>query len=454
VTKPEEIPLVNYLPKLVDDLKPAKSRVLNSLAKGIIRLSKLTPSSSQSPAPLKPKQVVMGFSNSVKTTIQTTSQRARHSTLSPRKRAIIIKEDLLPEVPQSYRLKIKGSAVFVNIAYFKQISQICLFVKIYSPDLGESLMVVLTSPADINRLCTIMNAGSKELQEAALGFLLKYEKSWVGGKFGLLVRQPTIEKSSMFKITPKTLKKLLWQVDSQRDILLVFDKLSFTVVMTDAFYGRMLAMCSIFYTFRGHDCYLAVNIAGLGNRNIIFKMVLSKEDIHHHVHPDLMAILFDRGAMIKHLQGFLKKIVFERSVLYTKPIIIYKRSAFGHLQSGFSNIFKKAISVSSYLEKKKIEREVVSQFVLKHQRTFMVATVFRHRSAQQHDIELYFPKTHKRFLFEMFNDELLRMDRLIVNKIFQLSSSEILFLAETSKFDYGELRNAIRENVVVTYNKG
>jgi hypothetical protein len=444
VAKYGDAPLVEYLPALADDLMPPKVRVLNTLAKGIARLSNLKAHPKVSP--LNKIQIV-GFKHGDNQTKRRTIM-ARHSMISPRKRMILVIEENLPEIPKNYKIKLNNNVIYLNISYTKEASQFALLLKFYNPDFSEPTVLKVTSPVEINRICSMMQAGSKELQETAFGFLLNHQKSWIGTKPVVIPRKMILEKQSIDSLAYDKMMDLLWRNDSQRDLLAAFDVAEYSVLLGTAGQGRQAARCRLFFSFRARAACLCVDVAATGQRHAMLKLVLASDDVRKHVHADILQIVFDRGAVIKCVQAFLAKVVFERAMLYSRPMVVHKRSSAGHIMSAFVNVFRRDKGKASFLEFKKIQREVISQFVFRLRKLYMVVTVFRHRSAKQHDIELYCPKTQKRFYFEMFNDELLRMDQIIVNKIYQLSSSEIMFLAETSNFDYRALLSAIRKNIV------
>lgn len=447
-TRSEGIPLVEYLPAPVEDLKPAKERVLNTLAKGLFRLSqtKFPPSIS----PFNKMQIV-GFKHAAnQAKARNTVLNPRNSRISPRKRAVLINEENLPQTPLEFKVKIRGSTILVNIVYYKEIPQTTLFIRFYNPDFAQPTMVTVTSPNEINRICTMIQSGSKEFQESALGFLINYQRSWTGSMPTIIPRRAIVERSKTTTLTSDKLMDLLLRDDSQRDILLFFDKASYTLWLTDNHYGRLAAQCDLYYTFREKQACMSISLCSLGHRNVVLKLLLAYDDICRHIHPNLMEELFDKGLVIRKLQDFLGRLSFERATLYSRPLVVARRSSSGHLTAAFAGSCRRGCK--NFLEYCKIQRDVVGQFAFRLQKTFLIATVFRHRSAKQHDVELYCPKTQKRFYFEMFNDELLRMDRLIVNKIYQLSSSEIMFLAEASKFDYRTLLEAIRQNIVISDN--
>lgn len=444
-TKGDGIPLVQYLPNLVDDLKPTKDRVLKTLAQGLVRLSNINPSKR---AGKNIKIPISGFKQIASQARSSILMKQRHSRLSPRKRAYLIEEEHLPQTPVLLKLKINGSRIYLHIAHYKEISQTTLFLRFYNPDFSQATQIEVTSPVDINKVCAMIRAGSEELQATAFGFLVQYRKSWIGNKHVLSSRRVLGDSAKHDKLSSDKILDLLWRDESQRDIQSAFDQVSYTILLNDGQYGRLTAECSLFYTFREPDIWLLASFASTGKRNTNWKLALAKADLETHVHPNFMNIIFDRGVLIKALQTFLQRLSFERDQLYYAPLIVHKKSATGHVLSGYSNLVKKT-SGSSFLEFRKIQREVVCQFVFRVQKFFIMTTVFRHRSSKQHDIELYFPKTQKRFCFEMFNDELLRMDRQIVSQIYPLTSSEIMFLAEVSKFDYRALLLAIKDAIVI-----
>jgi hypothetical protein len=240
-----------------------------------------------------------------------------------------------------------------------------------------------------------------------------------------------------------SLKHVIWQADVQRDIRFKYDRLRFHFFKADDTMGRLSVTCDLFYTFHSFDCYLYLEFASHARRNVVLKLVLNLPDILFHVSRDLPAHIFDRGWMAQKLQAFLAHVCFKRSKIYSKACVEYTRPDLRQ-SSTYLNVFRCSSEKRGFLEKRSDHRVIVGQFVRRFEQRYAVVTVMRNQPFRQYDLEVYFPQTQKRFIFVIFDDELLRFDRSIVLKIFAVGASEILYIIEDESFNYQKVIESIK----------
>lgn len=444
---PDEQPLVTYLPKLAEDLLPLKKKALNNLARGMMRFSLKTPNyhhhhldtsssplSSDSPRNPLPGPVPSHISRPSHINIIDHQSSVDHLSI-------------LDYLPRRYRLVIDQCDVDVSIDGYRVVTRIEIIVKIYSYRLREMTTITIRQPEDICRLANVVMAASSEMQAVALGFLLRYAKGRVGSQICCLPRELEIPRSKTTDEGDK-LRDKFWRKENHRDIQLALDKTTFMASLKDPIHGKLLATCDLFYSFRSRDTYLHVSLTSPSSRFILLKLLLGREDIAGHIHEDILSVVFDRGLMAKLVQRFVDKIGFLRCGLYTKAVVKYQTSDIGSVLECFLNKFKHVMPSRHCLHREKSEREVVCQLIKRFQNLYAVITVRRYQHCEEYDVELYFPKTQKRLSFEIFSEELLRMDRHIVKKIYELPTSELLYLIESSAFSYQKVKASIHEVLV------
>lgn len=432
---PEEISLVTYLPKPADDLLPLKNRVMNTLARGLMHFSlkiptplTFTPTHIDQPQLLQPRH----------THIHTHRQPSTHTHIDG---------DLLGHLPCRLRFTLAHSDVYVAVYGVRRGAAVELTVKIYSCMLREMTSVTVSRPAEVCRIAVLVKSQTREMREMALYFLLKHTKSELGSQFGLFKRCYG-EVGGKQVARSEDIRDMFWRKDSHRDIQLSMDKATFTATLRDPSHGKLIATCDLFYTFRTRDCYLHVSLASASRRSLMLKLLLNREDIAAHLHEDILSIVYERVLMADLIQRFVDSIGFLRCGLYTKAVVRYKASDTGAIKDCFMNMYKHAMANKYCLRRIKSQREVVCQVVKRFRHLYAVVTVRRHLHCEEYDIEMYFPQTQKRFCFEIFSEELLRLDKNIIQRVYELPSAELLYIIDNTGYCYQKVRAAIFKQLV------
>lgn len=316
-----------------------------------------------------------------------------------------------------------------------------LVVRLHCFELSLHSRFVISDRDIIERFYEAARKDDASLQRYIISSLLIFRKEAIGDVFRCVLRP---KYKSLASYSPHaSLKHIIWQSNVQRDIRFKYDLLRFHFFKTDDAMGRLSVTCDLFYTFHSFDCYLYLEFAAHARRNVVLKLVLNLHDLLYHVSKDLQQRLFDKRWMAQKLQAFLAHVSFKRSKIYSKACVEYTRPDL-RLSSTYLNIFRCSSEKRGFLEKRTDQRVMVGQFVRRFEGRFAVVTVMRNAPFKQYDLEVYFPRTQKRFIFAIFDDELLRFDRSIVLKIFEVGASEILYIIEDESFNYQKVIESIK----------
>lgn len=216
--------------------------------------------------------------------------------------------------------------------------------------------------------------------------------------------------------------------------------------MRDNSMGRLSVVCEVFYTFTVLDVLMYFEFQANSSKNIILKLALNKNDIELHITSNIRSILFDRVLLNRAISGFLERVSFIRTPMYMRPVVQYRRHK-GTLYQ-YENTFRGSLVTEFWLEKVAREQKVVNQYVKRFGKFYAVLTVFKVTNIDGFEVEVYFPKGQKRFIFQMFNEELMLIDMNTIQRLYEVSSEEIRVLAEVNKGDYRKVKAEIWDIVV------
>lgn len=240
------------------------------------------------------------------------------------------------------------------------------------------------------------------------------------------------------------LKESLWRSAVQQDIRSVFDVTRYTFASYDDFYGRLSVVISVFATFHGSfDCYMMLEIRLCTNKNQSYQLLMNLKDVRTHVAKDVERLIRNKEGFIKALQSFVAHVQFIRSRIYHKPCLLYFENRGERLRSIHTNNLRCSTSWDKCLEHKYEECEVVGQYFKRFDRRYCLVTVFKHLIFKQFSVELYFAGTNKRFTFELFNDELLVLDKEVLRDVFETSSLELVQHLQTAGCNYCLFKQAL-----------
>ena len=352
-------------------------------------------------------------------------------------------EAVYPELPE-IRFTVKGYLVSASMQLLHRTARSTidqLVVRLHCFELSLDNKIIIGDRETIERFFECSRKDDDSLQRLIISSLLVFRKEIIGDVFRCLQRP---KYKSLASYSPQSsLKQVIWQSNVQRDIRSKYDMLRFHFFKADDTMGRLSVTCDLFYTFHSFDCYLYVEFASHAKPNVLLKLVLNLQDILYHVSKDLRDHLFDKGWLAHRLQAFLLHVGFKRSKIYSKACVEYRRPDL-QLHKTYLNVFKCSSEKQRFLEKRTDHRTIVGQFVRRFEQKYAVVTVMRNQQFKQYDLEVYFPQTQKRFIFVIFDDELLRFDRSIVLKIFEVGASEILYIIEDESFNYQRVIESIK----------
>jgi hypothetical protein len=257
-----------------------------------------------------------------------------------------------------------------------------------------------------------------------------------------IVPKPRLNKiQAKPEVDLSNLKSQIWQSTVRSDISHVFDSQKYYMCMKDRSMGRLAITCEVFYTFRTADYFLYIEMHPLERSNKMLKLILNKADIAGHICADLMSFLFDKPKIIRVLENFLARLWFERTSLYYKPAISYTKS--DHEDYVFVNRQRCSRSNTTWLEKRHREQSIVGQYVKRFGKMYTIVTVYKVVNFLGFEIEIYVPRIQKRFFFQIFNQEVLDIDGLTVDKIYQITSDDFKSLVEKNRGDYKKVKEGI-----------
>lgn len=356
-------------------------------------------------------------------------------------RVLPLDDSLFPESIVFTRINISGETVNVALSYNPVDKIICL--KMQSPGLKYCIKQIISDRTTIERLRAVMLASNPETMAAAACFDLQQTHTILGSAIKVAPRPQNItpnvrwQEFSRSNGLSNALRKILYQSEVQRDISSLFDVLKYFVSINSSGFGRVSINCSLFYTYRNFDCFLVMDLLPSKFPNIVLKLVLNKADIDVHLSKEVKNRLFDKAFIVKMLNKFAERIVFEKSPAgYSRTKIRYPAAGKYQDKCVFAPLTKYSLYSDGYLERVKANISVVGVYSLRVSGQYCVASVSQHSSFEQFSVEMYFPRTRKRFCFEIYHEELLMMDKSVVQEMYAVSSSEILYLAEKCRFDY------------------
>lgn len=248
----------------------------------------------------------------------------------------------------------------------------------------------------------------------------------------------------------KNLKATIWQLAVRNDIRSVYDMEKYHFGIVDHALGRINVLCETYFTFRNFDVIMYFEFQITKSKNNLLKMVLNYKDIQTHLSSYIKDFIRDKVEMRELISEFLRKIVFVKGPIYMKPSLYYKRRK--GLVYHYSNCFRDSIEKNGWLEKRQMEQEVIGQFVRKFWNFYSIFTVYKVTNLQGFEVEVYFPRVQKRFLFQMFNDEIQLIDKATVQRIYEIGGEEIKVLAKVHKGDYKLVKDSIGSLVVMHVN--
>jgi hypothetical protein len=252
------------------------------------------------------------------------------------------------------------------------------------------------------------------------------------------------------KIALSDLKASICQSAVRNDIRAVFDMERYHLGMIDKYLGRVNVLCEIYFTFKNFDALMYLEFQIPKSKNTILKLVLNHKDIQIHISPSIQDFIRDKVEVRRLLYGFLKRVVFVKAANYMKVAVQYKRRK-GHVYQ-YSNCFRNSNESHIWLEKRHMEQEVIGQFVKKFWNYFSIFTVFKVTNINGFEVEVYFPKVQKRFLFQMFNDEIQLIDRATIQKVYEIGGEDIKTLTMMHKGDYKKVKEEIWRIMVIQNN--
>lgn len=242
------------------------------------------------------------------------------------------------------------------------------------------------------------------------------------------------------------LKSSIWQSTVRFDIRLTYDMIRQQLAINDSRLGRLAIVCEIYYTFRHFDIVMYFEIQAMTSKNMIMKLALNKNDVETHVSSGIKDIVYDRVKLNKHIADFLERVSFIRTPLYMRPCVQYNRQKGNMYQ--FENTFKGSLVKDTWLEKVAIEQTVVAQYIRQFGKFYAIFTIFKVTNISGFEVEVYFPKGQKRFVFQMFNEELMLIDKITIQRLYQVGSEDIRMLATANKGDYKMIKADIYKIMV------
>ena len=315
-----------------------------------------------------------------------------------------------------------------------------LTIKVHCFELNLDSQIIIKDRNLIERFYQAPRSSEQSLEMFILSSLIQLKKDPFGCVFRSSSRNEKRQKTEAIEM--KDLKRVFWQSNVQREIRSSFDVIHFDFLKLDDYHGKLTVSCDVYYTFRNFDCYVYFEFTSHARRNIISKLLLNKVDIENHISKDIAINLFDKVWMCKKMQEFLSLVIFERSKAYSKPKVRYSKSNVSPARI-YENKFKCSLEKLSYMEKRSDNRVVIGQFVRNFGGRYGVVSVLRNSDLKEYNIEVYFPKTQKRFIFGIFDEELINLDKGLITEIFEVNAYEILYIIEDQNFNYQKVLETV-----------
>lgn len=238
------------------------------------------------------------------------------------------------------------------------------------------------------------------------------------------------------------LKQGLFQSAVQQDIRSRFDVISLRLTKLDRVKGRMIVKVDLFFTFHEEfNCMACLEFSPCSSKNVCLKLIMNKKDIEFHVRRDFRHILTQTKQVVREMQELVNRVTFFREFLFSKPAIAYRSNHSKAFENIYMNFFKCSRVQNMWTEKRLQAGKMVGQYVQRFGALYAVCTVWRRDLVFQ--LELYFPRLLKRYSLEIFDRELVGIDRDILKKLYEVPTSEILYVIEQNCFNYQRVKNEL-----------
>ena len=237
------------------------------------------------------------------------------------------------------------------------------------------------------------------------------------------------------------IKQVLFQSAVQRDICSRYDRMSFNMMKHDRGKGNMSVSVDLFYTFRHFDALLSLEFKPVSSKNVSYKMIMNLQDIEQHVERDISKLVHDTPRLLHRLQELVQAISFCRQYTYSKAGLAYLSNHSKRHEDVYINVFKKSRSEAGWTERRLETEKILGQYVKKFGGLHAVCSIFK--AGRAFRVDLYFPKLVRRYSFDIFESELISIDKNILRRVYEVPTSEILYIIEQKKYNYELVKNEL-----------
>ena len=190
------------------------------------------------------------------------------------------------------------------------------------------------------------------------------------------------------------------------------------------------------------DSFLEVHLEMLKRRNEVYHIYLNRVDILEYIGPKFEEALDSHTKMLALLESFASKLVLKRRHVYKRIEIVLHRM--GKIQVSLANEFRYSRDKKALIEKKNHESVLISHFVHRLGKEFMVVSVLRHTTQEMFEVRVHPRKSLKKYSFHLSYQEISDLINTNSSPLLPYEYPIIQFLAFHAKNAW-DLESLIKE---------